>query len=71
MHVFGVLENKSSQLIKSYATLPFFTIITFCYMMILKLEHKLGPPKNGNAYVYVTVTLIYSHVMYHILKNAT
>jgi len=70
MYVFGVLENKSSQLIKSYTTLPLITIITSCYMMILKLEHKLGPPKNGNTYVYVTVTLIYSHVMFHILKNA-
>jgi hypothetical protein len=71
MYVFGILENESSQLIKSYATLPLITIITFCYMMILKLEHKLGPPKNGKTYVYVTVTLIYSHVMFHILKNAT
>ena len=65
MYVSGVLENKSSQLIKSYTALPLITIITFCYVMILKLERKLEPPKNGNT--YVAVTLIYSHAMFHIL----
>jgi hypothetical protein len=60
MYMFVVLVNRRSQLIKSYATLPFITLITFCYMMILTQEYKLGPPKNVNACGYVTVTLIYS-----------
>lgn len=38
-------------------------------MTILKIEHKLEPPKNGNAYVYVTVTQIYSHVYVSHLKE--